>query len=166
VIGADAAGAGAAAADGAVRITHALTIDAPRPLVYDVVADFVRYPEFITDVVAARLDGDLCTMTLRIGPMTVPLKTRVERVDGERVQFTLVDGPIQRLVGRWMFADEGPRTAVAFSAEVQPGALGAWMRRMVGRVAERHVQKVEAAFRGRIAALARAAAGAEGSTDP
>ena len=152
-------------ADGVFRISHTLTIEAPRPLVYDVVSDFSRYPEFINDVVAARLDGDLCTMTLRIGPMTVPLKTRVERVPGQSVQFTLVEGPIRRLMGRWTFADDGPSTAVAFSADVEAGTLGQWMLRVVGRVAERHVQKVEAAFRRRIAALTGAPAMVEGGRE-
>ena len=34
-------------ADGVFRISHTLTIEAPRPLVYDVVSDFSRYPAYI-----------------------------------------------------------------------------------------------------------------------
>lgn len=151
---------------GVFHIRDVVTIDAPLPLVYAVVSDFTRYPEFINDVPTARIEGDTCIMTLRVGPMKIPLKTRVERVPLKLIQFTLIEGPIKSLVGRWAFEGDEATTTLTVSAQVEAGALGPWMTRMVGRVADRHIRRVEAAFRDRVAALMRNTVDAGGNRDP
>jgi ribosome-associated toxin RatA of RatAB toxin-antitoxin module len=121
---------------------------------YAVVADFERYPEFINDVVSARSEGETCRMTLRVGPMRIPLTTRVHLVPGRMVRFTLLDGPVARAEGCWTFAQDGPAVTISLHAEVDAGGLGAWMGRVAGQFADRHLQKVRAAFCDRIAARA------------
>ena len=139
---------------GVFRIHDTFTLRAPLAVVYAVVADFERYPEFINDVVTARSDGETCAMTLRVGPMRIPLTTRVDLVPGRTVRFALLDGPVTRLEGCWTFCQDGDAVTVDLDAEVDAGALGAWMARVAGQFADRHLQKVRTAFSDRIAALA------------
>jgi ribosome-associated toxin RatA of RatAB toxin-antitoxin module len=151
---------------GVFRIHDSLTVQAPLAVAYAVVADHERYPEFINDVVSARSEGEGCTMTLRVGPMRVPVRTRVEAVPEQSVRFVLVDGPIARLEGRWTFTRAEAAVTIALEAEVDAGGLGAWMGRVAGQFADRHLQKVKTAFRDRIAVLAERDAGAARSQHP
>jgi coenzyme Q-binding protein COQ10 len=144
---------------GAFHVDDTMTVAAPIGLVYDVVSDFTRYPEFIGDVVSASMEGDLCLMTLRVGPVVMPLRTRVERRPPEAVAFVLVDGPVRRLEGRWMLEANGTTTTVRLEVEVDAGALGPWITRIAGKLADRYIEKVEAAFRDRVAALSPGSAG-------
>ena len=139
---------------GVFRIHDALTVRAPLAVAFAVVADFERYPEFINDVVSARSDGGECRMVLRVGPMRIPVRTRVEAVPERSVRFVLVEGPIARLDGWWRLTSAEDTVTIALEAEVDAGGLGAWMGRLAGQFADRHLQKVKLAFRDRIAALA------------
>jgi ribosome-associated toxin RatA of RatAB toxin-antitoxin module len=151
---------------GVYRIQDTLTLRAPLALAYAVVADFERYPEFINDVVAARSDGERCAMTLRVGPMRIPLATRVELVPGRMVRFSLLDGPVSRLEGCWTFHQDGDAVTVGLDAEIDAGRLGAWMARVAGQFADRHLQKVRTAFSSRVAALAAGTADTGRSAEP
>lgn len=139
---------------GVYRIQDSLTLRAPLALAYAVVAEFERYPEFINDVVTARSEGETCAMTLRVGPMRIPLTTRVDLVAGRTIRFTLLDGPVSRLEGCWTFRQDGDAVTILLDAEVDAGRLGAWMARVAGHFADRHLQKVRTAFSSRVAALA------------
>lgn len=139
--------------NGIFRIHDTLTLRAPLAVAYATVADFERYPEFINDVVSARSDGETCAMTLRVGPMRIPLTTRVDLAAGRSVRFTLVDGPVARLEGCWTFSEGEGAVTVTLDAEVDAGGLGAWMGRVAGHFADRHLQKVRAAFANRVETL-------------
>jgi ribosome-associated toxin RatA of RatAB toxin-antitoxin module len=151
---------------GVYRIQDTLTLRAPLALAYAVVADFERYPEFINDVVTARSDGETCAMTLRVGPMRIPLTTRVDLEPGRTVRFTLLDGPVTRLEGCWTFCQDGDAVTVGLDAEVDAGRLGAWMARVAGQFADRHLHKVRTAFSNRVAALAGRTADTGRSREP
>jgi ribosome-associated toxin RatA of RatAB toxin-antitoxin module len=137
--------------DGVFTLSAEEVMEAPISLVYDVVSDVTRYPEFINDVPAARMEGDQCIITLRVGPMKIPLKTKVEKEPLQYVQFTLLEGPVKKLMGRWAFEGDDTRTTIKLSAEVEAGSLGSWMMRMAGKMADRQIEKIEAAYRERIA---------------
>ncbi|MGQ9674511.1 MAG: type II toxin-antitoxin system RatA family toxin [Chloroflexota bacterium] len=137
--------------NGVFHISAEETIEAPISLVYEVVSDVTKYPEFINDVPAAKMEGDTCIITLRVGPMKIPLKTKVETEPLKFVQFTLLEGPVKRLVGRWAFEGDDKSTTINLSAEVEAGSLGQWMMRMAGKLADRQIEKIEASYRERIA---------------
>lgn len=141
---------------GVFTIDSATEVDAPVPLVYDVISDVTKYPEFINDVPNATLDGDICTMTMRVGPMKIPVKTRVENVPLVSTQWTMVEGPMKSLVGRWSMEGDDNHTTISLHATVEAGPLGQWMMRMVGKMADREIQKLEAAYRNRIMQLKEA----------
>lgn len=135
---------------GVFTITQESVIDAPISLVYDVVADVSKYPEFINDVPNAQIDGDMAIMTLRVGPMKIPLKTRIEEEPLKFSRWVMVDGPMKSLVGQWSFKGDENQTTISLEAKVEAGALGSWMMRMVGKMADRQIQKLDSAYRQRI----------------
>jgi ribosome-associated toxin RatA of RatAB toxin-antitoxin module len=138
---------------GVFTINQSSEIEAPISLVYDVVADVAKYPEFINDVPNATVDGDIAIMTLRVGPMKIPLKTRIEAEPLKFTRWTMIDGPMKSLVGQWSFEGNDERTTISLEAKVEAGALGSWMMRMVGKMADRQIQKLDAAYRERIKAI-------------
>lgn len=138
---------------GVFTINQETVIDAPISLVYDVVADVSKYPEFINDVPNAQVDGDIAVMTLRVGPMKVPLRTKIEAEPLKYTRWTMIEGPMKSLVGQWSFTGDEKQTKIALEATVEAGALGSWMMRMVGKMADRQIQKLEAAYKTRIKQL-------------
>ena len=80
----------------------------PRQL-YELVADVERYPEFLpwcTSATVLARSGDEVTVTLGLasGLARTRFTTRNRLEPARAMSMTLVDGPFDRLEGRWEFA--------------------------------------------------------------
>jgi ribosome-associated toxin RatA of RatAB toxin-antitoxin module len=101
------------------------SVTAPVELVYQVVADVERYPEFLPDVIAVDKRDDIVSMTLCAGLLSTRLVTRA-RFDPPRViELELIRGPFRRFSGRWTFSPTPDATTeVAYHADYEIPLLG------------------------------------------
>jgi ribosome-associated toxin RatA of RatAB toxin-antitoxin module len=88
-------------------VRSALVARAPEVL-YDLVVDVERYPDFVPGVSAAavleRSDNEqLARLTVQRGPLRTEFTTRNLLVRAQRVDMQLVEGPFEVLQGRWSF---------------------------------------------------------------
>ena len=101
--------------------------------VFSLVADVERYPEFLPWCTSARIlarDGDEMTVTLGLssGLARANFTTRNRLVPDRSLTMRLVEGPFDRLDGRWDFTPIGTEGAradlhVAFATHGLIGAL-------------------------------------------
>jgi ribosome-associated toxin RatA of RatAB toxin-antitoxin module len=86
-------------------------------LVYRLVEDIERYPQFVPGCTEARIlergDGEVVArLAVRRGPLRTAFTTRNRLDPGRRVRMDLVEGPFSMLEGEWTFtpvADNGCR---------------------------------------------------------
>ena len=101
--------------------------------VYGLVADVERYPEFLPWCTTAKVlarEGDTVTVSLGFASSLAraSFTTRNRQDPGHSVAMSLVDGPFDKLEGRWDFTpigDAGTRVElqVRFSTQGVIGAL-------------------------------------------
>ena len=128
-------------------------IDAPVDLVYGVVADVERYPEFLPDVARVDRRGDLVSMVLRLGPLPVTLVSRARFSPPEAIDLEQVEGPFRRFTARWTFAREDRGTRVAYRAEYELPLFGLLLGGAAGHLLERGAQSQIRAFEARVLGL-------------
>jgi ribosome-associated toxin RatA of RatAB toxin-antitoxin module len=80
----------------------------PPAVLYDLVVDVERYPEFVPGVSAAAVlertdDVQLARLTVQRGPLRTSFTTRNQLVPGHSVDMQLVEGPFRILQGQWSF---------------------------------------------------------------
>jgi coenzyme Q-binding protein COQ10 len=122
-------------------------------LVYRVVADVEQYPVFLPDVSQVIRTGDEVSMTLKLGPLSVTLVTRVRLVPNASIELTQVRGPFRRFDARWSFAQDGEETAVGYHAEYD---LPWWSPLLAGPASmmmEMQTQRQIRAFEARVRTL-------------
>lgn len=136
-------------------------IDAPVDLVYGVVADVERYPDFLPDVARAVRRDDLVSMTLRMGLVPVTLVTRARFTPPLAIDLAQVEGPFRRFDARWTFTPDGGGTRVDYRADYQLPLLGALLAGPTGLLLERGTRSQIRGFEARVRALldSRRAAG-------
>ena len=137
--------------DGVYALELVERIGAPVEVVYDVVADVERYPEFVPDIQGARLTGDLAEMVYKMGPPDVRVATRFTWERPAFIRYTLADGPLRALEGEWRFTPEDGATCVRLTTRFEPSAAGRWLARMTQRMIEQKTEALLSAFRQRIA---------------
>src|SRR6266508_437385 len=76
------------------------TIAAPVELVYEVVADVERYPQFLSDVSAVDRKGDIIGMAVSAGPLSMRLVTSARFDPPRAIDLEQVQGPFRRFHGR------------------------------------------------------------------
>jgi len=128
-------------------------LPAPVDLVYQVVADVERYPSFLPDVARVERQGDLVSMTLRLGLLLVTLVTRARFAPNQSITLTQVRGPFRRFEARWTFVSRGPQTEVAYHAEYELPWWSPLMAVPAGLVMEMQTQRQIRAFEARVRAL-------------
>jgi ribosome-associated toxin RatA of RatAB toxin-antitoxin module len=80
----------------------------PARVMYDIVNDVERYPDFLPWCGAARVEHvEQRSMDAAILMQAVGLnhwfKTRNSMVPGESIEISLLEGPFSKLEGRWLF---------------------------------------------------------------
>ncbi len=80
----------------------------PPQLLYDLVVDVERYPQFVPGVhdaaVIERSDSEqLARLTVHRGPLRTEFTTRNQLAPGRSVDMQLVSGPFKVLQGHWSF---------------------------------------------------------------
>jgi ribosome-associated toxin RatA of RatAB toxin-antitoxin module len=94
---------------GAMRETvRSALVARPPELLYDLVVDVERYPDFVPGVSAAavleRSEGEqLARLTVHRGPLRTEFTTRNRLVRAHSVDMQLVAGPFRVLHGHWIF---------------------------------------------------------------
>ena len=123
------------------RIEATTEIDASQELVYQVVADVDRYPEFVPGVKEVTREDGAVRMTAQLGPLDVSWTSRVVLKPYTSIDITLVDGPFKHMDVRWEFGAQDAKTEVTYITDYElllpiPG---------VHRIAERAITSNAAA---------------------
>lgn len=131
------------------------SIIAPKPVVYEVLADLEAYPEFISDLVSVSREGDTYRVIAKAAILTIPARVRLSQVSGREVSFELIEGPVDVLTARWHIEDgEVPgQTKVTLSVHIEAGKHGEWLLRMAGKYVESKTGKLVEAFSRRVEAV-------------
>ncbi len=134
------------------------TVDAPRSTVYEVLANFEAYPDFISDVASAtRVGRDVYKMVVKAAILTIPARVRVTKTPEREVGFELVEGPVEVMRGKWQVEDgERPGQAkVSLSVHMEATDRSEWLLRMAGKFVQSKTGKLVEAFQKRVEAVNR-----------
>ena len=102
-------------------MTRSALVARPPALLYQLVEDVERFPQFVPGCTAALVlergaDEMIARLAVRHGPLRTEFTTRNRLEPGRSVQMHLVDGPFRVLEGRWTFtpvASNGCRIELA-----------------------------------------------------
>jgi ribosome-associated toxin RatA of RatAB toxin-antitoxin module len=88
------------------EVTRSVLIARPVALVYGLINDFERYPEFVPGCVSAQLLARSATEVVarlgaRQGPLSLEFTTRNRLTPCTAIDMQLVDGPFTELTGGW-----------------------------------------------------------------
>ena len=94
------------------RISRSALVPHSADEMFRLVDDVEAYPEFLPWCDGATVDrrtGDTveASLTLHLGAVRQTLTTRNRRVEGDRIDSALSDGPFRHLTGGWRFQDLG-----------------------------------------------------------
>lgn len=134
-------------------MTH--EIDAPATVVYEVLADFESYPEFINDISSAKYEGgNIYKMVAKAALLTIPARVQVQKTPHSEVYFELIEGPVDVMEGRWIIrgSDETQKTEVELVIHAETGGQSEWLLRMAGNFVQNKTSKLIGAFTKRIEA--------------
>ncbi len=126
---------------------HAL-MPYPARLLYDIVNDVQRYPEFLPwcggvevhHVDTRALDASIL---MRVAGLNQWFRTRNHMVPGESIEISLVDGPFSRLDGCWRFipvAEDGCKIELELQFEIKHGVAAAIIAPAFSRIANTMVE--------------------------
>jgi ribosome-associated toxin RatA of RatAB toxin-antitoxin module len=94
------------------EITRTALVAKPPEVVYRLVEDVARYPEFVPGCTSAEVlaSSDLemvARLAVRRGPLRTHFTTRNQLDAGRSVHMLLVEGPFKVLDGHWQFTPVG-----------------------------------------------------------
>jgi ribosome-associated toxin RatA of RatAB toxin-antitoxin module len=133
------------------------SISASKDVVYQVLADMEAYPEFVSDLISVKREGDLYKFVARAAILTIPAAVTVTKTPGRSIDFEMVDGPVDVLSGSWLIedADTPEQTKVVLTIHGETTNQGEWLLRMTGKYVQNKTDKLIAAFSERVAELQR-----------
>ena len=107
------------------EVTRSVLIARPVALVYGLINDFERYPEFVPGCASAQLLAHSGTevvarLGVRQGPLSMEFTTRNRLTPYSAVDMQLVDGPFTELTGGWQLtplSDSGCRATLSLRFE-------------------------------------------------
>lgn len=116
----------------------------PPRLIFELVNDVERYPEFLSGCTGAEvLERGEQSMTARLHLARHGLRfsfaTRNRLYPWERIELSLVDGPFRRLSGVWQFealGEEACKVTLKLEFELSSRLLGMATERLLRSVAE------------------------------
>ena len=105
-------------------VTKQVIIEAPLEKVFDIVADYERYPEFVPGIRSCKVrsaSGEKhVEYELDLGVRRIRYVLRHEEQRPTRVAWSLVSGDMMKVSnGSWELAAEGGRTRALYSVEIQ-----------------------------------------------
>jgi ribosome-associated toxin RatA of RatAB toxin-antitoxin module len=88
------------------EVVRSVLIGRPAEIVWGLVDDIERYPEFVPGCVGARVQSRtveevVATLEVRKGPLNMAFTTRNRLAAPHALDMELVDGPFERLSGGW-----------------------------------------------------------------
>ncbi len=94
------------------RVQRSALLPYPGAHLFDLVNDIERYPEFLpwcskAEIVSRQAREVLAALTVRKAGIEHTFTTRNVARFPEQIDIHLVDGPFERLTGRWRFIDLG-----------------------------------------------------------
>ena len=94
------------------RVQRSALLPYPGTHLFDLVNDIERYPEFLpwcskAEIVSRQAREVLAALTVRKAGIEHTFTTRNVARFPEQIDIHLVDGPFERLTGRWRFIDLG-----------------------------------------------------------
>ena len=115
----------------------------PVEQVFDLVADFERYPEFLKGCVGADIlkrDDDEVTSTLRLSRAGINhgFTTHNTMQRPHRIDLALVDGPFSHFAGHWSFlalGDDACKTTLQLHFELASGIASVAAGKLFDKVA-------------------------------
>ncbi len=133
------------------------SIEAPKSVVYSVLADFASYPDFISDIVSVTRIGDVYHMVVKAAILTIPAQLRASADSLNEIAFQMIDGPVDVLTGKWMVAEgsQPNETQVTLVIHIEAGARSEWLLRMTGKFVQGKTGKLVQAFAARVEAVSR-----------
>lgn len=121
--------------------TREIEINVPPDVLMSVITDFESYPEFIPEMVSARVvrqHGDTWEVAFGIHVVRrLDYTLRLAKVSPTRIEWELVTGVFKSNQGSWNLVglDEGKRTHAEYSVDIQVGMFlpGSLVRSLVGK---------------------------------
>jgi ribosome-associated toxin RatA of RatAB toxin-antitoxin module len=94
------------------EMTRSALVARPPELLYQLVEDVERYPEFVPGCTGAKVlersAGEmLARLAVRSGPLRTEFTTRNRLQPGRSMRMDLVDGPFRTFEGNWTFTPVG-----------------------------------------------------------
>ncbi|MBI3972676.1 MAG: SRPBCC family protein [Chloroflexi bacterium] len=125
-------------------------IEAPIGTVYQVIADVERYPEYLPDVESVTREGNVVTMSVRLGPMLVTWRQAARFEPNTAISVRLLSGPFKVMNVEWRFEEVPGGTRVTNETQFElklpiPGIDG-----LVGNALRANIERTIDAFRERI----------------
>ena len=105
-------------------VTKQVIIEAPLEKVFDIVADYERYPEFVPGIRSCKVrsaNGEKhVEYELDLGVRRIRYVLRHEEQRPTRVAWSLVSGDMMKVSsGSWELADDKGRTRAVYSVDIQ-----------------------------------------------
>lgn len=121
--------------------THSIEINAKSADVLSVITDFESYPNFIPEMVEARIvqqTGDVWEVSFGIHVVRrLDYTLRLTQVSPTEIRWTLVSGVFKSNDGSWHLTplDGGSRTRADYTVDIQVGMFlpGSLVRSLVGK---------------------------------
>lgn len=131
------------------KYKQTVDVDAPVPVIYQIIANVDKYDSFLTDVALAQMESpDVCYMIVRAGPLRMKVRTKVSLEKDKRIEFVMIEGPmLDRVDGRWDIKPTENGASVTFQASIKAGRAGKWLLKMASRYVERKGLALIEAFR-------------------
>jgi coenzyme Q-binding protein COQ10 len=101
------------------QIKKTAVFAAPREIVYQVVADVARYPEFLPGMHSVDRRNGHVKMTVKQGPVKISWTNKETFYPPDRIVFKLVDGPFNVMDGSWTFEEVPGGTQVTYVLEYE-----------------------------------------------
>lgn len=136
---------------GATTVRKEGVIEAPLQVVYDVIADVERYPEFLPDLKSVTREGDQITMSVKLGPTTVTWKQVATFDPCRTISMRLLSGPFKAMSVDWRFEETGGGTRVSNNTEFELKLPMPSIDGIVGKALQANTERTIEVFRRRIA---------------
>ncbi len=139
--------------------THHDTHYAPYPpeMIFELVADVEKYPEFLPWCRAARIleqhaDYFIAELVICFKHVTEQYTSRVQLFPHDRIEVTMLKGPFHHLNNRWEFFAENAGTRIefyldfAFKSKLLDALIGGMFKRASQKMSDAFMARAQALF--------------------
>ena len=93
------------------------------------------------------------TMTVNMGPATVPWKSKAVMMPHRSIAFALVEGPFKQLDGKWEFTADGGKTKIRYITDFELTLSLPGINQIAAKAIESNTNAIIEAFKKRLASL-------------